>query len=236
MTTPELSAIVLCYRAEEAVLRLLEPLVDVLESSGVSWELVLVANYRPGMDDRTPAVVEAFARERSAVRTVIREKEGAMGWDMRTGLDAAIGEVLVVIDGDLQNPPADVLRAYRLLKESGAALVKGRRTLRHDGPLRCAVSIGYNALFRVVFATRGLWDINGKPKALTREAHRRLGLRSDDWFIDAEMVLAARRASLEIRELPVTFDANEERRSFVRAHAVWEFLRNIARARLGRPR
>lgn len=232
MTPPELSAIVLCYRAEEAIHRLLAPLVDELNGSGLRWELVLVANYKPGQENRTPTVVEAFARGRGDVRTVAREKKGAIGWDMRSGLEAATGDSLVVIDGDLQNPPVDVLRAHRLLKETGASLVKGRRALRHDGPLRRAISIAYNAVFRIMFGTRGLWDINGKPKGLSRDAYETLALRSDDWFIDAEIVLSVRRLGLDIRELPVTFRANEERRSFVRADAIWEFVRNMLRARL----
>jgi hypothetical protein len=59
-------------------------------------------------------------------------------------------------------------------------------------------------------------------------------LQSDDWFIDAEIVLAARRAGLRVNELPVVFNRNEERASFVRADAILEFLRNMARARLKR--
>lgn len=157
-----------------------------------------------------------------------------MGWDMRSGLDAASGERLIVIDGDAQNPVSDVLRAYQAMCETGADVVKGRRVLRHDGPYRRLVSITYNVLFRFVFSTKGIWDINGKPKGLTRAAHKRLDLQSDDWFIDAEIVLKARALGLTIRELPVEFFQNEERASLVRPSAIWEFARNMLRARLGR--
>jgi hypothetical protein len=76
-------------------------------------------------------------------------------------------------------------------------------------------------------------DINGKPKGLTRSAYERLELRSDDWFIDAEIVLEARRLGLTIGELPVVFRANPERASFVKPSAILEFLRNMLRYRLG---
>ncbi len=161
-------------------------------------------------------------------------KQGAMGWDMRRGLEAARGSFLVVIDGDEQNPFEDVLRAYRLLVDSGADLVKGRRAERFDGPLRHLVSVVYNALFLLLFRTRGLWDINGKPKGLRRSAYEQLKLGADDWFIDAEIVLQARDLGLTIKELPVVFHQNQARRSFVRSEAVLEFLRNMARVRLGR--
>jgi glycosyltransferase involved in cell wall biosynthesis len=228
----ELSAIVLCYRAEESVVSVIEPLYGQLREAGVAFELILVANYDAGEGDPTPGIVEDFARSRPDVRTVIREKKGGMGWDMRSGFEAAQGAVMVVIDGDAQNPVDDVLRMYGEMKRTGAHVMKGRRVARFDGLYRRFVSAVYNVLFRLVFRTSGISDINAKPKGLTRRAYEQMDLRSDDWFIDAEIVLGATRAGLRIGELPVVFYRNEKRASFVRPSAIWEFLVNMARYRL----
>jgi glycosyltransferase involved in cell wall biosynthesis len=229
----ELSAIVLGYRAGESLLRVTNPLHRLLADARISFELVVVANYWPGRDDPTVAVARQFAAENDNVRIVSEEKRGGMGWDMRSGLAAARGAYLVVIDGDAQNPVEDVLRMYRELKATGVEVMKGRRTLRHDGPYRRLISVVYNVAFRLLFRTRGLWDINGKPKAMTRVAYERLDLRSDDWFIDAEIVLKARELGLRVAELPVEFFRNDERASFVRPSAIWEFAANMLRTRLG---
>jgi glycosyltransferase involved in cell wall biosynthesis len=227
---PSLSAIVLCYRAEDSIRRVIEPLHDQLKESGVPFELVLVANYDEGRDDSTPDVVRAFAAEREHALPVVEPKKGAMGWDMRKGLQAATGDYLIVIDGDAQNPVEDVLRMYREMRRTGVDVMKGRRIARFDGLKRRIVSEVYNSLFMLLFRTRGLWDINGKPKGMTRDAYQQLNLRSDDWFIDAEIVIAARRRDLQIGELSVVFNRNEERASFVRASAIMEFLRNMVRS------
>jgi glycosyltransferase involved in cell wall biosynthesis len=232
---PELSSVVLCYRAGESIHRVIDPLYAQLDASRIPFELVLVANYHVGSGDRTPDIVRAFAEERPEVRVVAREKQGAMGWDMRSGLDAAAGSIVIVMDGDAQNPVEDVLRMYEEMRRGSYDVMKGRRSTRMDGPLRALVSGVYNLLFRLLFRTNGLWDINGKPKGVTRDALSRLELRSDDWFIDAEIVLAARRQGLAIGELPVIFHRNEERDSFVRAGAIWEFVKNMVGARWGRP-
>ena len=224
----------LCYRAGHSAPRLLEPLAKVVEESGVSHELVLVANYDVGRADSTPAVVSEWAAGRPNVRVLSRPKEGAMGWDMRSGFDAATGSILIVMDGDEQNPVEDVLRMYEEMKRTGVDVCKGRRVVRDDGIYRRIVSEAYNLLFRLLFGTGGISDINGKPKGLTREAYERLGLRSDDWFIDAEIVLEARRLGLRIGELPVVFRENPERASFVKPSAIVEFLRNMLRYRLRR--
>lgn len=234
-SAPELSAIVLCYRAEGSILKVIEPLFEQLRSSGLAHELILVANHDGTGRDRTPAIVREFAQARSPfVRAVIRQKKGGMGWDMRSGFEAARGEYMVVIDGDAQNPVEDLLAAYRRMKDSGVAVIKGRRTARFDSAYRRVVSGAYNSLFRLVFRTGELWDINGKPKGLTRAAYEQLELRSDDWFIDAEIVIAARRKQLTIGELPVVFHRNDDRASFVRPAAIGEFLANMARERVGR--
>ncbi len=228
---PELSVIVLCYQARDAIHRVIDPLYEQLEAAGVAYELLLVANQWPDRPDPTGKVVEAFAKRRDTVRTVIEDKQGAMGWDMRSGLAAAGGDYMVVIDGDAQNPIDDVLRMYRRMKATGVDVMKGRRIARFDGPYRRTISAVYNLAFVLLFGTRGIWDVNGKPKGLTRAAYEALELESDDWFIDAEIVLAARRRGLGIAELPVVFHRNEERDSFVRPTAILEFLRNMARQR-----
>ena len=234
--SPDLSVIVLCYRAGEGIRRVIEPLHALLEASDVPYELVLVANYWPDRPDETLGVVRRFAANHDHVQVLGEEKRGAMGWDMRRGLASARGACRVVIDGDAQNPVEDVIRMYELMRETGADVGKGRRTNRADGLYRRVMSLGYNLLFRILFPTRGLWDMNGKPKAITRDAYERMHLASNDWFVDAEIVLAARRANMTIVELPVVFLENPERSSFVRLSAVWEFGVHMIRYRLlGRP-
>lgn len=231
---PDLSVIVLCYRAEQSILNVLEPLDALLRDADVAFELVLVANYWPGRGDTTSDIVRGWADSRRYTHVIAREKHGAMGWDMRSGLEVARGEVLVVIDGDEQNPVEDVLRMYGLLLQNGADVMKGRRIKRDDGLYRGVISVGYNVLFRLMFGTRGLWDINGKPKAMLRSGYERMTLTSDDWFIDAEIILAARKLGLRIEEMPVSFRENKNRSSFVRFEAIWEFAQNMWRHRFGR--
>ena len=75
-------------------------------------------------------------------------------------------------------------------------------------------------------------DVNAKPKILTRSAYERLALRSDDWFIDAEILIQARRLGFRIGEIETEFLGLTGRRSFISMAAVVEFLRNLWRYRL----
>jgi glycosyltransferase involved in cell wall biosynthesis len=232
----EVSVVVLGYRAGEGLASVVSSVTNELETIGRPFEIVLVANYDSGSDDSTPATARRLADADSRIRVVATEKRGGMGWDLRAGLRAATGRVLLVMDGDGQNPPADVLGAYRALAGGGHDVVKGRRVAREDGGYRRLLSAAYNLAFMLLFGTWGLWDINGKPKGMTRAVYERLNLRSDDWFLDAELILSARRCGMRIVEIPVEFRASTSRRSFVRPGAVLEFARHMIRYRLrGRP-
>ena len=228
----ELSVVVLSYRSEKRAEEVIVPLDDLLRAEGVSYELVVVANYWSA-DDLTPLVAWGVARDRSSVHVVSRVKRGGMGWDLRSGLHAATGRFLVFIDGDGQVPVSYALEAYRRLRDTGAAVVKGRRYAREDGSVRSVLSLGFNTLFRLLFRTRGIWDVNGRPKGMTRAASQLLDLQTDDWFTDAELLLKARRLGLPVHEFPVRFLDHPADASSVGAATVWEFVRNMTLARLG---
>jgi glycosyltransferase involved in cell wall biosynthesis len=232
MPHPDLSAVVLCYQAGEDIHAVVEPLYGQLAESELTTELVLVANYWPDRADPTPDIVRALAAGRDDVVVVSEPKEGGMGWDMRSGLGAASGDLIVVIDGDRQNPTEDVVKMARLMRESGIPVMKGLRIARYDGAYRRLISIIFNFVFRALFGTTGLWDINGKPKGLTRAAYEAMRLKSDDWFIDAEIVLEAQRLGLQVGEMPVVFRRNDARESFVRLDALFEFARNMLTRRV----
>ena len=109
MTEPHFSLVVLCYRSGRSIIPFVERLQRTLSCCNFSWELVLVGNYIEGTDDETPQIVKKIAESSDNIRTVIRPKQGMMGWDMRMGLDAARGTYIGVIDGDGQFPPESII-------------------------------------------------------------------------------------------------------------------------------
>lgn len=229
----DLSVVVLCYRTGEDARTVAANIASALLASGIaSYQLVLVGNYQEGTADPTPAVVRDLAAHDPRIVCSAVAKRGMMGWDMRSGLDLAGGAAVAIIDGDGQVLVEDLVRVYRELVRGGFDLVKAARIHRADGPLRKGISIVFNALFRLLFPGLGVRDVNAKPKVMTRAAYERLALTSDDWFVDAEIMIQARRLGLRIGEVETDFLALSGRRSFINLRTVLEFLRNLARYRL----
>ena len=227
METPEISVVVLAYRSASTITSFVDSLVDSLEKEKLSWEIVLVGNYFEGVGDQTPEVVRGIAVRDSRIKAVAEIKKGMMGWDMKSGLQAATGKNLVVIDGDGQMPSSDVIRVYQLMKTNGLDFAKTYRAERNDGSYRRLISVVYNILFKLLFPGINAWDMNSKPKIMTRKFYEKVHLESDDWFIDAEIMIFARRLQAKIGEVETVFHSMDSRPSFVKPLSILEFLGNL---------
>ncbi len=232
--TPELSVVVLCYRAEDAIRSFIEQLIHEIEHEGIDdYELILVANFDKDVQDRTPAIVRDLAKENPRLNVITKEKKGRMGWDMRTGLMEAKGRYIAVIDGDGQMPVSDIPLVYHIIKTGRYDLVKTYRAIRHDGWFRFLMSSGYNWLFRLMlFNEFRIIDVNSKPKIMTREAFSKMHLKSNDWFTDSEIIIETFRNRMRICEVSTTFYKNERRKSLVNIMTAFEFLINLVAYRI----
>jgi len=227
METPEISVVVLAYRSASTITSFVDSLVDSLEKEKLSWEIVLVGNYFEGVGDQTPEVVRGIAVRDSRIKAVAEIKKGMMGWDMKSGLQAATGKKLAVIDGDGQMPSIDVIRVYQLMKTNGLDFAKTYRAERNDGSYRRLISVVYNILFKLLFPGINAWDMNSKPKIMTREFYEKIHLESNGWFIDAEIMIFARRLQAKIGEVETVFHSMDSRPSFVKPLSILEFLGNL---------
>jgi glycosyltransferase involved in cell wall biosynthesis len=224
---PDLSVVILCYRAGDSVRQFVDNVVKTLKDSDVNnYELVLVGNFFD-QSDITPRIVADIASKNSRIKYIAEKKQGMMGWDMRSGLALTDGEYIAVIDGDGQMPVGDLVRVYQKIRDEDFDLVKTYRIKRGDTAWRKIISFFYNLFFHLLFPGLKARDINSKPKIFTRWAFEKFNLKSDDWFIDAEIMIQARRHKLKIGELPTVFLGLSGRRSFVKIKAIFEFIRNL---------
>ncbi len=225
---PELSVVVLCYRAGYYIKDFVAQLEQELIEANIDFELILVANYEAGSQDNTPEIVTKLAENKPRFTVISKEKKGRMGWDMRSGLEGATGNHIAVIDGDGQMPVSDVVKVYQMLLAGKYDLAKTYRAQRQDGFYRTALSAVYNLLFKLLYMPGyPLHDINSKPKVMTRKAYNSFNLVSSDWFTDAEIMIEALKNKLKIGELSTIFYENERRKTLVGFDTVIEFIYNL---------
>lgn len=125
-----LSVVIPMFNEEDNVLPLLSRVHEALDVYEGPWELIVVDD---GSQDRTAERLrEAIEHYGHHVRLLSLARNQGQTAAMQTGIDAARGELIVTLDGDLQNDPADIPRMVRELEERHLDLLCGRRSDRHD--------------------------------------------------------------------------------------------------------
>ncbi len=125
---PRVSVIVPLYNEQESVRPLYAAIVQALGELGCSFEMVFVDD---GSVDDTVAIVREIARFDARLKLVKFRRNYGQTPAMAAGIEHANGEVLVTMDGDLQNDPADIGALLDKIAE-GYDIVVGWRFNRQD--------------------------------------------------------------------------------------------------------
>lgn len=129
-----LSVVVPMYNEEDSVTPLVTQVHEALAEYRHPWELVLVND---GSSDNTEQQMRLAADLwGDHVRVVDLQRNFGQTAAMQAGIDAARGDVIVTMDGDLQNDPVDIPRLVKRLLEEELDLVAGWRKDRKDNLIR----------------------------------------------------------------------------------------------------
>ncbi len=119
------------YNEQDNLDLLYHELTNVLQPTGRSYEVLFVDD---GSRDQSPMKLEALAAMDHRVRVLRFRRNYGQTAAMQAGLEHALGQIIVTLDGDLQNDPADIPRLIAKLDE-GYDLVHGWRRDRQDAYL-----------------------------------------------------------------------------------------------------
>ncbi len=129
-----LSVVIPLYNEEENVAPLLEQVHAGLARYPGPWELILVND--GSTDDTQRRLVEGAKRYGPHVRILTLRRNFGQTAAMQAGIDRARGEVIALLDGDLQNDPRDIPPMVERLLGEELDLVAGWRKNRQDSLLR----------------------------------------------------------------------------------------------------
>lgn len=126
------SVVIPIYNEAENLPLLHAGLREVLDKLDRKFEIIFVDD---GSRDESLQILTELAREDSRVRVIEFRKNFGQTAAMAAGIGAATGDVIVTMDGDLQNDPADIPKMLDKIEE-GYDLVHGWRKDRQDAPIR----------------------------------------------------------------------------------------------------
>lgn len=194
---PQLSVIIPVLNEEKNIRLLTERLHSSL--TGLDYEILFVDD---GSTDATCDEIKAHAN--AQIRLLALDKNYGQSAAMRAGIEHAAGAYIAMLDGDLQNDPADIPAMLKLLQKEKADVVAGNRKDRKDGlwfrkiPSRIA-----NTLIRYITGVH-IRDYGCTLRVFRRETALRLHLYGKlHRFIPALAALqGARIIQVDVRHHP----------------------------------
>jgi glycosyltransferase involved in cell wall biosynthesis len=194
-----LSVVVPAFNEEESILELIKRLVQTFKENSQTGEIIIVDD---GSTDRTGKISEEMSEKYRHVRVIRHRRRMGKTAALHTGFKNASGDIIVIIDADLQYAPEDLPKLLAKI-EQGYDVVNGRRKHRHDSILKKIPSLIYNFVSRISFGLK-LYDFNSGFKAFKREVLEDLDFREGQhrFFLNLAHYMGYRVGEIEIQHFP----------------------------------
>lgn len=185
------------------------------------------------VDGRSTDNTVDVAKELLPGAKIVMEKRKGKGVALRSGFEAATGDILVMMDADGSMNPAEIGLFVRHLRD-GADFVKGSRFLQGAGSsdiswLRQLGNLGFTVLVRVLYGGR-YSDLCYGYAAFWRSVVPELDLDGDGFEIETQMNIRALRSRLHIMEVPsFEFERHHGESNLRTFPDGWRVLRTIFR-------
>jgi glycosyltransferase involved in cell wall biosynthesis len=142
----KLSAVIACYQDAPAIPLMHERLTEVFRALGVDYEIIFVNDASP--DDSDRVLADLTARDDHVVAIEHSRNFGSQS-AFASGMELATGDAVILLDGDLQDPP-EVIPAFYEKWRQGHEVVYGRRGRREGSRLLALACKAFYKVFRGV--------------------------------------------------------------------------------------
>ncbi|MCE1197380.1 MAG: glycosyltransferase family 2 protein [Marinilabiliales bacterium] len=170
----QFSLIIPVYNEEQLIDDLITRVVDSVAGFATEYELLFVDD---GSKDATVRKLLDRRRENRQIKIISLSRNFGHQAAFTAGLELAQGEVVAMMDGDLQDPPELLPEMYRKIREERFDIVNGKRTGRKEKGRRSLYTKLFHLIFKNVAGLESL-ENTGNFSMMTREAlHALLSLK-----------------------------------------------------------
>lgn len=211
-----ISVIIPCFNEEENIKsyneRLFPVINSIAESLGETFEYIFVDD---GSHDNTLSELQKLLDSEInsyPITVVPHDKNKGLGAAVKTGIQNANGELLVLLDSDLTFRPEDIPKLYGKMSSS-VDCVSGspfaERGLMDDVPfIRILPSKCVNLMYRMLLRTN-LTSFSGIFKLYKREVFRHIDIESTNFDVNAEIISKMLIQKMTVVEVPVNLYTRE---------------------------
>ncbi|MCC5828422.1 MAG: glycosyltransferase family 2 protein [Phycisphaeraceae bacterium] len=171
---PEVSIVVPVLNEEDNIMPLLDELRAAIFDGGMRGEVIVVDD---GSDDGTPGRLAEAAGRFSWLVVLRRERRQGQSAAMFAGIAAARAPVVAMLDGDLQNDPADLPPMIRMVQRGEADMVQGDRSQKRVEGLKRKLTTAVGRAFRRTLLKDPIRDTGCTLRVIRADIARRIPLQ-----------------------------------------------------------
>lgn len=160
----DISVVIPLFNESESILELVDGIGKVMNNNNYTYEIVMIDD---GSNDGSWELIEDRARKNTSVRGIKFRRNYGKAAALHCGFKAAEGDVVITMDGDLQDNPDEIPDLYKMIKEDNYDLVSGWKKKRYDPVSKTLPSKFFNWTARKVTGIK-LHDFNCGLKAYKR--------------------------------------------------------------------
>jgi len=200
----KLSVIIPVYNEKNTV----REIVHRVKATGLAWEILMVDD---GSKDGTREIL-AELDGKDGVRVILHDKNQGKGAAVRTGLQNALGEILLIQDADLEYDPREYPNLLKPIEEGIADVVYGSRFL--GAPHRAILFWNMVANKLLTLMTNILYnniltDMETGYKVFRREVVQDMKLRANRFDFEPEFTAKILKRNVRLFEVPISFNPRE---------------------------
>jgi len=200
----KLSVIIPIFNEENT----LEEIISRVKATGIPYEIILVDD---GSIDGTKDIVNQYDGK-EGFKVILHEKNQGKGAAVRSGLDAATGDILLIQDADLEYDPRDYPALLEPIKEGLADVVYGSRFLgasRRVAMFWHMVANKLLTLFTNILYDTILTDMETGYKVFKKQVVEDMPLHAKRFEFEPEFTAKILKRKYRIFEVPITFNPRD---------------------------
>jgi len=200
----KLSVIIPVYNEVESI----REIVNRVQETELAWEIILIDD---GSIDGTRDLLSELD-DMEDVHVILHEKNQGKGAAVRTGFDAAKGDILLIQDADLEYDPRDYPTLLKPIEEGIADVVYGSRFL--GGPRRVVMFWHLIANYMLTLMTNILYntilsDMETGYKVFRKEVIKDMPLHARRFDFEPEFTAKVLKRKYRIFEVPISFNPRD---------------------------
>jgi len=193
------SVIVPIYNEEKNLEKTIMDLINFLEKECEDYEIIIVDS---NSNDKSEIISKMLCKKYKKIRVIRQKEKKGIGNGLREGYANCKMEYVWYRDADFPYKVSELKKSFPYLKDYDAVI--GYKSGKRENLFRKIISVIYNGLIKTLFNLK-FKDINYSYKIIRNDVLKKLDLRSDGWFIDAEILIELKRGGYKVKQVHVPY-------------------------------